>query len=153
MQIELLIEKNSSLSISSWIIDYYLTKKSLEPRNIIGIYDMFRISQVIQPSLSTIEFFDLCKNKLKQIKNNFLIENYNKYLNRCDLSDIIDIFHQCQFHLINNTMDLSIKNNIDQLFFEYLTELSSTEINENLIENSKISNQQTNSKVSQLIDS
>jgi len=195
MQIKLVIENideiekdssficlKSSSSISSWIIDYYftniylnqikLTNKIVQPKNIIGIYDMFMIYQIIQPSLSLIQFFDLCKNKLKQIKNHFLIENYNKYLNRCGLVDIIDLFHQCQFESFINTIILSINNiktNIDRFFFQYLIELSSTssyiydiktksitkETNENLlklIDNRKISPEPTNSKVRKLIE-
>ena len=104
-------------SISSWIIDYYFTNiylnklksnKSIQPNNIIGFYDMFIIYQIIQSSSSLNEFLDLCKNKLKQIKNDFIVENYNNYLNRCGLIDIIDLFHQCQLNSFINTMILSI---------------------------------------------
>jgi len=161
MQIKLLIENieeiekdssiiylKSSSSISSWIIDYYFLniysnqiKTYLQPINIIGIYDMFMIYQVIHPLLTINEFYFLCKNKLKQIKNNFLIENYNKYLNHCGLIDIIDLFHQCQLDSLEKTIFLSInniKNNIDQLFYEYFT-------NENLFK--LIDNEQINTKV------
>jgi hypothetical protein len=161
MQIKLLIENieeiekdssiiylKSSSSISSWIIDYYFLniysnqiKTYLQPINIIGIYDMFMIYQVIHPLLTINEFYFLCKNKLKQIKNNFIIENYNKYLNRYGLIDIIDLFHQCQLDSLEKTIFLSInniKNNIDQLFYEYFT-------NENLFK--LIDNEQINTKV------
>jgi hypothetical protein len=128
MQIKLVIEeKNSSviclkesLSISSWIIDYYYKELfSNQIMNIIGYYDMFRIYQIIQPSLSLMEILNLCKNKLKKIKNNLIIEDYNNYLSRCGLVDIIDIFHQCQFDSVIKTIVLSIeniKNDIDRLF-------------------------------------
>ncbi|CAF0840016.1 unnamed protein product [Rotaria sordida] len=171
-----LIYLQSSSSISSWIVDYYFTKiysneiklinnKYLQPNNIIGFYDMFIIYQLIQSS-SLFEFFQLCKNKLKQIKNDLILENYNNYLNRCGLIDIIDLFHQLKLESFINTIILSInniKNDIDQLFFEYLLELSSLscciydvktklityETKENLfklIDNRKISIEQTNRK-------
>ncbi|CAF1567381.1 unnamed protein product [Rotaria sordida] len=173
-----LIYLQSSSSISSWIVNYYFTKiysneiklinnKYLQPNNIIGFYDMFIIYQLIQSS-SLFEFFQLCKNKLKQIKNDLILENYNNYLNRCGLIDIIDLFHQLKLESFINTIILSInniKNDIDQLFFEYLLELSSLscciydvktklityETKENLfklIDNRKISIEQTNRKVS-----
>jgi hypothetical protein len=146
MQMKLVIEnledfnvfsKDSPLicckSISSWIVDYYFTNIHFNQieisKNIIGFHDMFMIYQRIQSSTSEIEFFDLCKNKLKQIKNEFLLENYSNYLNRCGLIDIIDIFHQCQLESFSNTMILSIhsvQNEIDRLFFEHLLELSSS---------------------------
>jgi hypothetical protein len=123
-------------SISSWIIDYYFTEilfkqidKYVQPKNIIGCYDMWMIYRTIQPELSMIKFWNLCKNKLKKIPNDNLIEKYNNYLNRCGLIDIIDLFHQCQFDSILQTIIFSIKNiqnNMDQLFFEYLLELPST---------------------------
>ncbi|CAF0824851.1 unnamed protein product [Rotaria sordida] len=171
-----LIYLQSSSSISSWIVDYYFTKiysneiklinnKYLQPNNIISFYDMFIIYQLIQSS-SLFEFFQLCKNKLKQIKNDLILETYNNYLNRCGLIDIIDLFHQLKIESFINTIILSInniKNDIDQLFFEYLLELSSLscciydvktklityETKENLfklIDNRKISIEQTNRK-------
>ncbi|CAF1239434.1 unnamed protein product [Rotaria sp. Silwood1] len=85
------------------------------------------IYQRIQSSL-LIEFFQLYKNKLKQIKNDLLVENYNNYLNRYDSIDIIDIFYQLKLESSIETIILSInniKNDIDRLFFEYLLELSS----------------------------
>jgi len=148
-----IIYLKSSSTISSWIIDYYFSniylnqiKTYFQPINIIGIYDMFMIYQVIHPLLTINDFYFLCQNKLKQIKNNFIIENYNQYLNRCGLIDIIDLFHQCQFDSLKKTIILSInniQNNIDQLFYEYFT-------NENLfklIDNKQILDQQTNNKV------
>jgi hypothetical protein len=164
-------------SFSSWIVDFYFTKiysnqiqitnKSVQPNNIIGFYDMFIIYQRIHSS-SLIEFFQLCKNKIKQIKNDFILEDYKKYLNRCGLCDIIDLFHQCQLESFVNTITLSInsiRNDIDRLFFEYLlelpssswciydvqTKLSKTETKENLwklINNEKKYDVQINSKVS-----
>ncbi|CAF3882792.1 unnamed protein product, partial [Rotaria sp. Silwood1] len=133
--------------------------------NIIGFYDMFIIYQLIQSS-SLFEFFQLCKNKLKQIKNDLILENYNNYLNQYDLIDIIDLFHQLKLESFINTIILSInniKNDIDRLFFEYLLELSSSscclydvktklitnETKENLfklIDNRKISIEKTNRK-------
>ncbi|CAF5014910.1 unnamed protein product [Rotaria sp. Silwood1] len=166
-----LICLQSSSSISSWIVDYYFTKiYSNEIKlinNIIGFYDMFIIYQLIQSS-SLFEFFQLCKNKLKQIKNDLILENYNNYLNQYDLIDIIDLFHQLKLESFINTIILSInniKNDIDRLFFEYLLELSSSscclydvktklitnETKENLfklIDNRKISIEKTNRKVS-----
>ncbi|CAF5103492.1 unnamed protein product, partial [Rotaria sp. Silwood1] len=56
-------------------------------------------------------------------------ENYNNYLNRYDLIDIIDIFYQLKLESSIETIILSInniKNDIDRLFFEYLLELSSS---------------------------
>ena len=196
MQIKLVIEniekenfedfsKESSViclkSISSWMIDYYFTniylnqikntKKSVQPNNIIGFYDMFNIYQMIQSSASSSEFLDLCKNKLKQIKNDRIVEKYNNYLNHCGLVDIIDLFHQCRLDSFINTMILSIyniKSQIDRLFFEYLldlpsstcciydvkTKLITTETKENLlklIDHGKIIPTPTNTKVSQFI--
>ncbi|CAF1325846.1 unnamed protein product [Rotaria sordida] len=163
-----LICLQSSSSISSWIVDYYFTKiYSNEIKlinNIIGFYDMFIIYQLIQSS-SLFEFFQLCKNKLKQIKNDLILENYNNYLNQYDLIDIIDLFHQLKLESFINTIILSInniKNDIDRLLFEYLLELSSSccvynvktklitnETKENLfklIVNRKISIEKTNRK-------
>jgi hypothetical protein len=153
MQIKLLIENfddieekdfsviylKSSSSISSWIIDYYFTEifskqiqimnKSVQPKNIIGSYDMWMIYQGIQSTLSVRDFWNLCKNKFKQIQNDFILENYNNYLNRCGLIDIIDLIHQCQFDLMIQTIIFSIKNiknDMDRLVLEYLVQLPST---------------------------
>jgi hypothetical protein len=136
-------------------------------KNVIGSHDMFSIYQMIQSS-SSIEFFQLCKNKLNQIKNDQILDNYNNYLNQCGLVDIIDLFHQCQLESFINTIILSIdniKNHIDRLFFDYLVELSSsscciydvktkittTETRENLfklMDNEKEYDEQTIRKVS-----
>lgn len=157
MQIKFVMENIEDIclnsSISSWIIDYYFTNIYSNQINSIGIYDMFKIFQIIDSSLSLNEFFDLCKKKLKQIKNDFFIEKYNKYLNQYGLVDIIDIFHQCQLDSFNKTIVLSnenIQNQIDRLFAEYLTELSSIKI-ENILkitEQKEILTEQITNKVS-----
>ena len=129
----------SSSSISSWMIEYYFTEifsqqiqttnKSLQPKNIIGSWDMWMIFRRIQPSVSTSEFLDLCKKKLNRINDDSILGNYNNYLNRCSLFDIIDLFHQYRLDSSEKTMLLSIKNiksDIDRLFFEYLVELPNT---------------------------
>jgi len=88
---------------------------------------MFIIYQIIQSTTSTIEFYELCKKKFQKIQNDFILENYNNYLNRCGLIDIIDLFHQCKlksFIKIFNLNINNIKNEIDRLFFDYLLEIA-----------------------------
>ncbi|CAF1369605.1 unnamed protein product [Adineta steineri] len=148
MQIKLTINNNedddlvvisldSSSTISSWLIDYYFTKiysnqiktsnKSIQPNNIIGLHDMFIIYQIIHSSTSSIEFLELCKKKFQNNKDDLILENYNKYLNRCGLKDIIDLFHQCQIQTCIKMIDLNINhinNEIDRLFFDHLLEIA-----------------------------
>jgi hypothetical protein len=130
--------EDSSSTISSWLIDYYFTKiylkqiqnsnKSIQPNNIIGLHDMFIIYQIIQSSSSSSkDFFELCKNKFYENKNNLILENYQNYLKRCGLIDIIDLFHQCKLKLFIKILNLNInniKNEIDRLFFDYLLEIA-----------------------------
>ncbi len=133
----ILFNKDSSSTISSWLIDYYFTKiysnqikisnKSIQPNNIIGLYDMFIIYQIIQSSSSSKDFFELCKKKFQKNQNDLILENYNNYLNRCGLIDIIDLFHQCQLKLLIHMFYLNVnnvKNEIDRLFLDYLIEIA-----------------------------
>ncbi|CAF4135253.1 unnamed protein product, partial [Adineta steineri] len=148
MQIKLTINNNedddlvvisldSSSTISSWLIDYYFTKiysnqiktsnKSIQPNNIIGLHDMFIIYQIIHSSTSSIEFLELCKKKIQNNKDDLILKNYNKYLNRCGLKDIIDLFHQCQIQTCIKMINFNINhvnNEIDRLFFDYLLEIA-----------------------------
>jgi hypothetical protein len=94
--------------------------------NIIGLHDMFIIYQILQSS-SSKDFFELCKNKFHENKNNLILENYQNYLKRCGLIDIIDLFHQCKLKLFIKILNLNInniKNEIDRLFFDYLLEIA-----------------------------
>ncbi|CAF3639923.1 unnamed protein product [Adineta steineri] len=148
MQIKLTINNNedddlvvisldSSSTISSWLIDYYFTKiysnqiktsnKSIQPNNIIGLHDMFIIYQIIHSSTSSIEFLELCKKKIQNNKDDLILGNYNKYLNRCGLKDIIDLFHQCQIQTCIKMINFNINhvnNEIDRLFFDHLLEIA-----------------------------
>ncbi|CAF4216476.1 unnamed protein product, partial [Rotaria sordida] len=157
------ISLDSSSTISSWLIDYYFTKtylnqvkisnKSIQPNIIIGLHDMFSIYQIIQTTSTLKEFFELCKKKFQNIKNDLILDNYNNYLNRCGLNDIIDLFHQCKLKLfiikiifnINN-----IKNEIDRLILNYLLEISL----ERYIydENTQLSTIETNQTILKLFD-
>ncbi|UJR28943.1 hypothetical protein I4U23_010160 [Adineta vaga] len=130
MKNEKFSENDASLicknSFSSWILDYYFAKIDSNERNIIGFDDMFNIYKKLP--VSSCSIMDLCKNKLQQIENDFMLNNYQKYLNQCKLNDIIDIFLQCQFESMDKTIVISIdsfKNEMDQLFFEYLLNKSS----------------------------
>ncbi|CAF1640832.1 unnamed protein product [Adineta ricciae] len=149
-------------SFSAWIIDYYFTQIDSTERNVIGFDDMADISgKFAKLSYSMME---LCQKKLMKIENDCVLEDYRKYLNHCELNDIIDIFLQCQLESAEKTILLSIdsfKNEIDQLLFEYLVknssvtcdiydEKSKTFLNETkenlikLIKESKTFHQQTN---------
>ncbi|CAF1329270.1 unnamed protein product [Adineta ricciae] len=131
-------------------------------KNVIGFDDMVDISgKLAKPSYSMVE---LCQKKLKKIESDCVLEDYRKYLNHCELNDIIDIFLQCQFESAEKAILLSIdsfRNEIDQLLFEYLVknssvtcdiydEKSKTFLNETkenlikLIKESKTFHQQTN---------
>jgi hypothetical protein len=170
------LDGDLSSTISSWLIDYYFTKiysdqvkissKSIQPNNIIGLHDMFIIYQIIQSTSSSTEFFELCKKKFEDIKDDLLLENYNNYLNRCGLKDIIDLFHQCKLKSLIKIFFLNVnnvKNEIDRLVFDYLlqialehsihdeiTQISTKETTENIIKlfnNEKHQVEQTISKV------
>ena len=55
------------------------------------------------------------------------MENYNKYLQRCGLSDLIDLFHQCQVESSMHSLTLhssQVQTDFDRLVFEYLLEQS-----------------------------
>ena len=144
-----IISLRTSSSISSWLIDFYFTEYSEEQSsNIIGSYDMWMIYRWNQPSVSMMDFENLCRKKLKQVENDLILEEYNAYLNRCGLMDLIDLMHMCRSQLMTKTILLSmknVKNQLDQLFFEYLLELSSTSYPVDPIETEVIN---TNSKVS-----
>jgi hypothetical protein len=174
---EFLFNQDSSSTISSWLIDYYFTKiyskqiqisnKSIQPNNIIGLHDMFSIFQIIQSTSSSTEFFEFCKMKFQAKKNDLIVENYNDYLKRCGLIDIIDLFHQCQLKSSVKRFYLNthnVKNEMDRLFFDYLldialehsiydenTQISNIETRENIIklfEKEKYPIEQTITKVS-----
>jgi hypothetical protein len=160
------------------LIDYYFTKiysnqikisnKSIQAKNIIGLHDMFIIYQITQPtSSSSTEFFELCKKKLQENQEDLIVKNYNNYLNRCGLKDIIDLFLECKLKSLIKTIDLTVNNindEIDRLVLDCLLEMSlerfiydeKTQINiaetsQNilkLIDNEKKSIEQTISKVS-----
>ncbi|CAF3405359.1 unnamed protein product [Rotaria sp. Silwood1] len=157
------VSLDSSSTISSWLIDYYFTKaylnqvkisnKSLQPNIIIGLHDMFIIYQVIQTISTSKEFFELCKKKFQDIKNDVLLDNYNNYLNRCGLKDIIDLFHQCKLKSFIKKIIFNInnvKNEIDQLILNYLLEIAS----ERFIydQNTQLSTVETNQTILKLFD-
>lgn len=88
---------------------------------------MFIIYQIIQSTTSPTEFFQLCEKKFQENSNDLILENYNNYLKRCGLIDIIDLFHQCKlksFIQIFNLTINNIKNEIDRLFFDHLLDIS-----------------------------
>ncbi|CAF2818103.1 unnamed protein product [Rotaria sp. Silwood2] len=115
------VSLDSSSTISSWLIDYYFTKtylsqvkisnKSIQPNIIIGLHDMFIIYQIIQTTSTSKEFFELCKKKFQHIKDDLILDNYNNYLNRCGLKDIIDLFHQCKLKSFIKKFIFNINNN------------------------------------------
>ncbi|CAF3411726.1 unnamed protein product [Rotaria sp. Silwood1] len=157
------VSLDSSSTISSWLIDYYFTKaylnqvkisnKSLQPNIIIGLHDMFIIYQVIQTISTSKEFFELCKKKFQDIKNDVLLDNYNNYLNRCGLKDIIDLFHQCKLKSFIKKIIFNInnvKNEIDRLILNYLLEIAS----ERFIydQNTQLSTVETNQTILKLFD-
>ena len=113
---------------------------------------MFIIYQITQSS-SLTEFFKLCKRKFNEMKNDFVLENYNNYLNRCGLNDIIDLFHQSKLKTLIKIIILNInniKNEIDQLIFNYLLEIAL----ERFIydENTQLSIAETNQNILKLFD-
>jgi len=137
--------------------------------NIIGLHDMFIIYQILQSS-SSKDFFELCKNKMEDNTKDLIVENYNNYLHRCGLIDIIDLFHQCKFKSLIQIFNLNIENvqnDIDRLFFNYLLEIalehsiyddetraSTIETKQNILklfEKEKIPTEPTISRVSELI--
>ncbi|UJR20699.1 hypothetical protein I4U23_023820 [Adineta vaga] len=131
------VSLDSSSTISSWLIDHYFTKiyfhqikssnKSIQPNNIIGLHDMFIIYQIIQSTSTSTQFFELCKKKLYDIKDDLILENYKNYLNRCGLKDMIDLFQECKIKSSMKQMIINvnnINNEIDQLFFDYLLEIA-----------------------------
>jgi hypothetical protein len=90
--------------------------------NIIGIHDMFIIYQILQ-STSINNFFELCQKKIEENDKDLIVENYNNYLKRCGLIDIIDLFHQCKFKSFYLKIE-NIKNDIDRLLFNYLLQIA-----------------------------
>lgn len=88
---------------------------------------MFIVYQIIHSSISSIDFFELCQRKFQSKSDDIILENYNNYLKRCGLIDIIDLFHQCQLKTFIQIIHLNInhvKNEIDRLFFDHLLDIS-----------------------------
>ncbi|CAF2979252.1 unnamed protein product [Rotaria sp. Silwood2] len=157
------VSLDSSSTISSWLIDYYFTKtylsqvkisnKSIQPNIIIGLHDMFIIYQIIQTTSTSKEFFELCKKKFQHIKDDLILDNYNNYLNRCGLKDIIDLFHQCKLKSFIKKFIFNInnvKNDIDRLILNYLLGIAL----ERFIydENTQLSTVETNQIILTLLD-
>lgn len=126
-----------SSTLSSWLIDHYFThiycnqvkttNKYLQPNSIIGLHDMFIVCQIVQASVTSKEFLDLCKKKVRRDVQHSTLENYNKYLQRCGLNDLIDLFHQCQVESSMNSLTFQssqVQTDFDRLVFEYLLEQS-----------------------------
>ena len=120
-------------SISSWLIDYYFTKiysqqlinskKNIQPMNIIGLHDMFSIYQMLQCSSSSNEFDQLCQKKIEANFDDSTVKNYNHYLERCGLIDLIDLYRQCQLKSSNDTIEFNhnhIQSKLDRLFYNHL---------------------------------
>jgi len=130
-----------------------ISNKSIQPNSFIGLHDMFIIYQIIQPTLSSIEFYDLCKKKFQDIKNDLILENYNNYLNRCGLKDIIDLFHQCRLKSFLKMISFNfnnVSNEIDRLFAEYLLEIA---LERSIYdEETKLSTVETKEKIIQLFE-
>lgn len=119
-------------SISSCLIDYYFTKiysrqiinskKTIQPMNIIGLHDMFSIYQMLQLSSSN-EFDQLCQKKIDDNSEDSQVKNYNHYLERCGLVDLIDLYHQCQWKSSTDILEFNhnhIQTKLDRLFFNQL---------------------------------
>ena len=74
-----------------------------------------------------------------------MIDNYNQYLKRYGLKDLINLWHQCRFESSTKFFILTVdqvNNELDRLFLDYLFEIStecgvndemSTETKENLV--------------------
>ena len=132
-----LLPADPSSTLSSWLIDHYFTQiycnqvkttnKYLPPNSIIGLHDMFIVCQIVQSSVTSKEFLDLCKKKVRRDVQHATMQNYNKYLQRCGLNDLIDLFHQCQVESSMNSLTLQssqVQTDFDRLVFEYLLEQS-----------------------------
>lgn len=147
-----IISLQTSSSICSWLVDFYFSEEQSSPlKNIIGSYDMWIICRWIQPSLSMMNFENLCRKKLRQVEHDLILDEYNAYLNQCGLIDLIDLMHMCRSQLMTKMILLSmknVKNELDQLFFEYLLELSSTSCPVDHLQTEVINTNITNSKVS-----
>lgn len=88
---------------------------------------MFIIYQIIQSPATSTQFFDLCKAKLSDKKDEVVLENYNNYLKRCGLKDIIDLFHDCRLPSLLKQVTFNIANvtnELEQLFCNHLLELA-----------------------------
>ncbi|CAF4528543.1 unnamed protein product [Rotaria sp. Silwood2] len=99
------------------------------------------------------EFFELCKKKFQHIKDDLILDNYNNYLNRCGLKDIIDLFHQCKLKSFIKKFIFNInnvKNDIDRLILNYLLGIAL----ERFIydENTQLSTVETNQIILTLLD-
>ena len=89
---------------------------------------MFIISQIIQSTTTSNDLFQLCQLKLKKTTDHSLLDNYNQYLNRCGLTDFIDLWHQYQSEKSMDTIIFTldqIQNSMDQLLIEHLLEMTS----------------------------
>jgi hypothetical protein len=105
--------------------------KSTAPKNIIGFHDMFIVYQIIQSSSTLTDFVQLCQEKLEKSSEHVsLVEQYNQYLKRCGLTDLIDLWEECQ---LRSTMKMlvvtsdHVKTELDRLFLENLLQSASVD--------------------------
>lgn len=136
----------NTYSICSWLVDFYFMEFSEEQssslKTIIGCYDMWTICRWIQPSLSMVNFWNLCRKKFQQVEKDSLLDEYNACLNRWGLIDLVDLMGKCRVQLKGKPIPLSmknVKNDLDRLFYESLLESYPVDHTETeLIEHSQV---------------
>ena len=124
----------SSSTLSSSLVEFYFLRvysdeirsnsESTAPRNLLGLQQMFLVAQLIRPAISFNEFFSACRNKLKKRTNDdeFLTQ-YNSYLTRCGLTDLIDLWNDFPVDSLTLTNE-QIHDELDRIFLEHFFDVS-----------------------------
>ena len=123
----------SSSTFSSSLVEFYFLRiysdeirsnsKSTAPRNLLGLQQMFLVAQLIRPAISFNEFFSACRNKLKKRTNDEFLTQYNSYLTRCGLTDLLDLWNDFPIDSLTLTNE-QIHDELDRIFLEHFFDVA-----------------------------